>query len=172
MRINKAVPIAASLILALPAFLAAAAQTSAQPDPTVVDQFSAPPSASQASTPTLHITTREVVVDVEVYDDAGNPVHGLTQSDFTIEENGKPQPLRTFREFSKSAQAAESASPKLPASRSSARCITSTSKFDRIWSITPSSGTPSTRSTRSPPTSPASRVGRICSGSFPAYPST
>ena len=120
MRINKTVTIAASLILALPALLAATAQataqTTAQPDSTVVNQFpeSAPPPPPADNTPTLHITTREVVVDVEVYDDAGNPVHGLTQSDFTIEENGKPQPLRTFREFSKSAQAAESASPKLP----------------------------------------------------------
>jgi hypothetical protein len=58
-----------------------------------------PQDASQASVPTLHVTSREIVVDVMVTDAKGNAVHGLKQTDFSIEENGKPQPIRSFREF-------------------------------------------------------------------------
>ena len=42
------------------------------------------------------------------------PVHGLKQSDFSIEENGKPQPIRSFREFGTEIPVAEPAAPKLP----------------------------------------------------------
>ncbi|MGD0888374.1 MAG: VWA domain-containing protein [Acidobacteriaceae bacterium] len=104
--------IALGLVLTLPAFVAGAAQT----DPTAVDQFAAPSSQGipQSSVPTLHVTTREIVVDVEVTDANGNPVHGLKQSDFSIEENGKPQPIRSFREFGTEIPVAEPAPPKLP----------------------------------------------------------
>jgi VWFA-related protein len=37
-------------------------------------------------------------VDVTVTDVKGQPVHGLKESDFTIKEDGKPQPVRNFQE--------------------------------------------------------------------------
>ena len=54
-----------------------------------------PPSA----TPTIKVYSRETIVDVLVTDTSGTPVRGLKQSDFTIEENGKPQAIRSFAEF-------------------------------------------------------------------------
>lgn len=53
-----------------------------------------------ASVQTLHVTSREVIVDVIVTDDKGHPVYNLPQSDFSISENGHPQTLRSFREVS------------------------------------------------------------------------
>ena len=57
------------------------------------------PSAPAA--PTLHVYSRETIVDVLVTDDKGQPVRGLNQSDFTVEEDGKPQPIRSFHEYDK-----------------------------------------------------------------------
>jgi VWFA-related protein len=59
--------------------------------------------------PTIQVYSREIAVDVLVTDDRGAPVYGLSPSDFTIEENGKPQSLRSFREFGTPA-----ATPALP----------------------------------------------------------
>jgi VWFA-related protein len=56
-----------------------------------------------ASVPTLHVTTRETIVDVLVTDDKGQPVRGLTRSDFTVTEDGHAQPIRGFSEFDKTA---------------------------------------------------------------------
>jgi len=53
------------------------------------------------ATPTIHVYSRETIVDVLVTDDRGQPVRGLTQSDFTVEEDGKPQPIRSFYEYDK-----------------------------------------------------------------------
>lgn len=50
------------------------------------------------STPTLQVYSRLTVVDVTATDDNGDPVYGLKQSDFTILEDGKPQPIRNFEE--------------------------------------------------------------------------
>jgi len=49
-----------------------------------------------------------------VTDANGNAVRGLKQSDFSIEENGKPQPIRSFGEFGSEIPVAEPAAPKLP----------------------------------------------------------
>jgi VWFA-related protein len=49
--------------------------------------------------PTLKVYSRETIVDVTVTDSKGNPVHGLTRDDFTIKEDGKPQPIKSFAEF-------------------------------------------------------------------------
>ena len=49
-----------------------------------------------AATPTLQIYSRLTVVDVTATDADGQPVFGLKQSDFTISEDGKPQPIRNF----------------------------------------------------------------------------
>jgi len=127
MRLHKAVPIAVGLMLALPAFVATTAQTTTQTATSPAAQAETPPvattatrsdepppSASQANAPTIHVTTREVVVDVEVTDHAGNPVHGLKQADFTIEENGKSQPIRSFREFGTAIPPPQHVLPKLP----------------------------------------------------------
>jgi VWFA-related protein len=57
------------------------------------------PSAPAA--PTLHVYSRETIVDVLVTDDKGQPVRGLTRSDFTVEEDGKAQPIRGFYEYDK-----------------------------------------------------------------------
>jgi VWFA-related protein len=59
------------------------------------------PSAPAA--PTLHVYSRETIVDVLVTDDKGQPLRGLTRSDFTIEEDGQPQPIRGFYEYDKQA---------------------------------------------------------------------
>jgi VWFA-related protein len=58
-----------------------------------------PQTAPQSTAPTLRVFSRETIVDVLVTDDKGEPVHGLTQSDFTISEDGHPQPIRSFGEF-------------------------------------------------------------------------
>lgn len=63
--------------------------------------FDEPPSAQQSTAPTLQVYSRETVVDVLVTDDKGQPVRGLTRSDFTIEEDNHPQPIRSFSEYSK-----------------------------------------------------------------------
>ncbi len=52
-----------------------------------------------ANTPTLKVYSRETIVDVNVTDADGNPVRGLKRSDFTVEENGKPQAIHSFEEF-------------------------------------------------------------------------
>jgi len=51
--------------------------------------------------PTIKVTTRETILDVLVTDDKGHPVRGLTRSDFTVQEDGHPQPIRSFSEFDK-----------------------------------------------------------------------
>ena len=48
--------------------------------------------------PTLKVYSRETIVDVSVTDSDGQPVRGLKKSDFTIAENGKPQPIHSFVE--------------------------------------------------------------------------
>ena len=52
-----------------------------------------------SATPTIKVYSRETIVDVLVTDASGAPVRGLKRSDFTVEENGKPQAIRSFAEF-------------------------------------------------------------------------
>jgi len=54
---------------------------------------------ANSPTPTLKVYSRETIVDVTVTDAKGNPVHGLTKDDFTVKEDGKPQPIKSFAEF-------------------------------------------------------------------------
>jgi hypothetical protein len=61
--------------------------------------FCAPPTHAQQTTSTLKVYSRETIVDVTVTDPKGNPVHGLTRDDFTVKEDNKPQPIRSFEEF-------------------------------------------------------------------------
>lgn len=65
-------------------------------------------------TTTIQVYSRETVVDVTVMDAKGEPVHGLKQSDFTIEEDGKPQQIRSFKEYGKDTPVEQAPPPKLP----------------------------------------------------------
>jgi len=57
--------------------------------------------ATVAGTPqTLQVYSRLTVLDVTAIDANGQPVHGLTKADFTILEDGRPQPVRNFEEVS------------------------------------------------------------------------
>jgi VWFA-related protein len=72
--------------------------------------------AQGTGTPTIQVYSREVVVDVEVLDAKGQPVHGLTQADFTVKENNKEQAVRSFAEYSDGVMTAGQAplAPALP----------------------------------------------------------
>jgi VWFA-related protein len=72
-----------------------------------------PPAQSGAKPATFSSTTSLVVVDVTVRDKAGKLIEGLTQKDFTILEDGKPQEIRIF-EFER--LASEPAPPEKPPS--------------------------------------------------------
>ncbi len=63
--------------------------------------FEQPTPAQQTTAPTLRVYSRETILDVLVTDDKGQPFRGLTKSDFTVEEDGKPQPIRSFSEYDK-----------------------------------------------------------------------
>lgn len=60
----------------------------------VAQQSSAP--QQEAPSVTLHANTRLVILDVVVTDKKGVPVRNLSQSDFTIVEDGQEQPIATF----------------------------------------------------------------------------
>ena len=49
--------------------------------------------------PTFKVSTKAVTVDVVVTDSKGHPIRGLLQQDFKLEEDGKFQDIRYFREF-------------------------------------------------------------------------
>jgi VWFA-related protein len=83
-----------SALLVFAAFLHAA--------PIHAQESNLPGAGFEEPTPTLHVYSRETIVDVLVTDDKGQPVRGLTRSDFTAEEDGKPQPIRSFYEYDKS----------------------------------------------------------------------
>ncbi|HUD22653.1 MAG TPA: VWA domain-containing protein [Acidobacteriaceae bacterium] len=117
MRLGKTALLAFGLTLGYSSFVAGSAQSvnsaPAEDFPsTSVVPF--PGTAPGSNVETLHVTTREILVDVMVTDANGNPVRGLKQSDFSIEENDKPQSIRSFREFGSEIPAAEPAAPQLP----------------------------------------------------------
>lgn len=53
---------------------------------------------ARSQQPTISIATREVLLDVVATDHDGNPITGLTASDFTITEEGDPQHLAHLEE--------------------------------------------------------------------------
>jgi VWFA-related protein len=68
---------------------------------------------------TFKISTKAVVVDVVVTDSKGHPVRGLSQQDFQLMEDNKPQTVRYFREFNDKEEApAPSTSESAPATQS------------------------------------------------------
>ena len=62
---------------------------------------------AQTETTTIHVTSRIVYVDVIVRDKSGHIVHGLTQQDFRLEEDGKPQTIDFFTPHTYDMAAAE-----------------------------------------------------------------
>ena len=60
--------------------------------------FSAAAFAQDAPVPTIRTGTQLVILDVVVQDRNGNPVHGLSRSDFTVLEQKHPQTVRNFEE--------------------------------------------------------------------------
>ena len=70
--------------------------------------------AESRSITTLKVYSRETMVDVTVTDAKGQPVHGLTQTDFSVTEDDKPQSIRSFKEFSKDTPVTASTPRKLP----------------------------------------------------------
>ena len=57
-------------------------------------------SKGAGGTTTLQVYSRLTIVDVTATDADGDPVHGLKRSDFTMLEDGRPQPIRNFEEVS------------------------------------------------------------------------
>jgi VWFA-related protein len=104
--------LASSLVLASSlAFLTiAAAQAPAQdPQPTQNQPQNQPQNQSDQSlaapqtqapvtqdTPLLHLDVRRVPIDLVVVDKQGNPVRGLTQDDFVVNEDKQPQTILSF----------------------------------------------------------------------------
>jgi VWFA-related protein len=80
---------------------AAAQQTASQPTPADAIQ-------------TLQVYSRETVVDVTVVNSKGESVTGLTKADFTLLEDGKPQPIRGFQEYGKATPPVIRMPPQLP----------------------------------------------------------
>lgn len=64
--------------------------------------------------PTLHITSREVLLDVVATNRHGHPIHGLKASDFGITEEGKPQQITSFQEHTAQTAARMPEPPQLP----------------------------------------------------------
>lgn len=60
----------------------------------------APSSPDSQAVPVIKASAQLVVVDVVVTDNSHKPVHGLTESDFKVTENGVPQRIRSFEEHS------------------------------------------------------------------------
>ena len=109
MRLNQKVFIGAGLAMGL-AGIYAFAQT--MPG-TGASSTSAATPGDEAVT-TMRLFGRITPVDVTVMDTHGVPVHGLKQSDFLIEEDGKPQTIRSFEETSAADVPIARVPPKLP----------------------------------------------------------
>ncbi len=65
-----------------------------------VQETANPPSAQQPtvsrSSTVIKVTVRDVIVDVVVTDSQGKPIAGLSESDFNVLEDGKPQKIVSF----------------------------------------------------------------------------
>jgi VWFA-related protein len=74
----------------------------------------APETSQASSTATLQVFSRLTVVDVTVTDAKDQPVRGLKEFDFTVKEDGKPQPVRNFLEVREDLPPAARMPAKLP----------------------------------------------------------
>ena len=96
-----------------------AAPASANPAPDAAPQAATPPAPADLATvdqtlPTFRASTQAVLVDVVVTDSKGKLIRGIPQQDFTVMEDGKPQDLRSFHEFSDTKPAPPAAAPGTP----------------------------------------------------------
>jgi len=64
--------------------------------PAADPQQAAPIERQTPQIPTIHVESRLVSVAMNVVDATGAPVGGLTQADFEIAEDGKPQKIAVF----------------------------------------------------------------------------
>ncbi len=89
-------------------------QPAVQPAPDIANPAN---SANSPDIPVFRTAARQVLVDVVVGKKNGAPVSGLPKSDFSIEEDGKPQSVDFFEEHSASASAPveQPALPPMPA---------------------------------------------------------
>lgn len=97
-----ALPIAAMLALALP--LAMPRSSYGQAEPTLKTDKATPPTQPAAASKEPAGTSKQaaaapLMIDlaVTVRDKKGKPVNGLTQADFTLVEDGRAQPIVSFR---------------------------------------------------------------------------
>ena len=67
--------------------------------------------ATPAPDTTIRITSRIVYVDVVVHDSSGHLVRGLTQNDFKVFEDNKPQQIDYFTAHTYDIGAAHAAAP-------------------------------------------------------------
>jgi VWFA-related protein len=81
------------------------------PNPPPAKTSETNPPAPTGPVPTFRVSTKAVVVDVVVTDSKGHPVKGLVQQDFHLAEDGKPQDLHSFREFTGSDDQSKTAPP-------------------------------------------------------------
>jgi len=70
--------------------------------------------SANSDIPVFRTTARQVLVDVIVDKKNGDPVPGLSQSDFSVAEDGKPQAVDFFEEHSPAAAAAPAPPPAMP----------------------------------------------------------
>ncbi|MGA9566571.1 MAG: VWA domain-containing protein [Candidatus Korobacteraceae bacterium] len=96
------------------------ASASAPPGPAAESHVQQPPPGEASSTnPVFRTTTRLVQVDVVVTNKQGRPIPNLTQADFTVLQDGKPQQVHVFEPHTGttggSGSAAAANAPKLPA---------------------------------------------------------
>src|SRR5579875_3506860 len=77
-------------------FVAGVASAQQQPPARIERQQPRPVNRQDAQTPTLHVESRLVSVALNVVDENGAPVGGLTQDDFAIFEDTKPQKIAVF----------------------------------------------------------------------------
>src|SRR5947209_18918667 len=73
------------------------AQQQAQPPPPQTPQQQPPPPADPTQPPVFRTGINFVRVDVIISDKAGNPIADLSQADFDVTEDGKPQKIETFK---------------------------------------------------------------------------
>jgi VWFA-related protein len=97
----------------VPAVIPPPAAAVAQP-PTIAPAVAEQPSPGSV-TPTIKVATKLTVEDVTVTDAGRRPVPGLVRSDFTIKEDGKPQPIRDFEEYAVGRPPSQTAPAQLPA---------------------------------------------------------
>ena len=92
MRLGNRVLVPSVLFLSLPVYSATLDTRTAPQPPQTAEQSATQPVS------TLKVFTRETIVDVVVTDSKGQPIRNLKASDFTVQEDGKPQSIRSFQE--------------------------------------------------------------------------